>query len=316
MQPDKTAFIFPGQGSQQPGMGMELAQAFSPARQVFVRADQILGYPLSKLAWGGPGDDLDDTVHTQPALLAHSVAALRVFQHHFPGFQPACVAGHSMGELSALVAAGSLEFEAALRLVQQRGQLMKRAGQTEPGGMAAVLGLDIATLEAICEQASQAGSIVQVANDNCPGQVVISGHNAALEAAMDLAISAGARKVLRLAVSIAAHSPLMASAQDDFNQAVEQAPISDPRMTIIANVSALPMHTAAEIRTDLQAQLRSRVRWTETIQYMLASGIDTFIEIGSGEVLSSLVKRIDRRVNRIALGKPENFDRLLVSGQR
>lgn len=316
MQPETTAFIFPGQGSQQPGMGMELAQAYPLARAIFERADQILGYPLSRLAWEGAddSDELDDTVHTQPALLVHSVAALQVFQQHFPGFQPACVAGHSMGELSALVAAGSLDFEAALRLVQQRGRLMKRAGQSEPGGMAAVLGLDIPTLEDICRQASQAGSLVQVANDNCPGQVVISGHVAALESAMERAASAGARKVLRLAVSIAAHSPLMATAQEDFNRAVEQAPIGDPHLPIIANVSATPMHTAAEIRTDLQAQLRSRVRWTETIQYMLGAGIDTFVEIGSGEVLSGLVKRIDRRANRLALGKPGDFVPLLAGG--
>lgn len=312
MQPEKTAFIFPGQGSQQSGMGSALAQAYPLAREIFERADQILEYPLSRLAWEGPNETLDDTVHTQPALLVHSVAALQVLQHHFPGFQPACVAGHSMGELSALVAAGSLGFEDALRLVQQRGQLMKRAGQLEPGGMAAVLGLDIPILEEICSQASQGGSLVQVANDNCPGQVVISGHANALESAMELAVSAGARKVIRLAVSIAAHSPLMATAQQDFNRAVEQAPIRDPHLPIIANVSALSMHTAAEIRADLQDQLRSRVRWTETIQHMLAAGIDTFVEIGSGEVLSGLVKRIDRRLTRIALGKPEDFGHLLT----
>ncbi len=312
MQPEKTAFIFPGQGSQQSGMGVGLAQVFPIARQVFERSDQILGYPLSKLAWEGPTEDLDDTVHTQPALLTHSVAALRVFQQHFPGFQPAYVAGHSMGELTALVASGSLDFDSTLRLVQRRGQLMKRAGQIEPGGMAAVLGLEIPTLEAICEQASQDGDTVQVANDNCPGQVVISGHQSALEAAMVLANAAGARRVLRLAVSIASHSPLMASAQQDFNQAVNLAPITDPRIPILGNVTGLPLLTAAKIRSDLQAQLRSRVRWTETIQAMLASGIDTFIELGSGEVLSGLVKRIDRGVNRITLGKPEDFARLIA----
>ncbi len=312
MQPENTAFIFPGQGSQQSGMGVGLAQVFPIARQVFERSDQILGYPLSKLAWEGPTEDLDDTVHTQPALLTHSVAALRVFQQHFPGFQPAYVAGHSMGELTALVASGSLDFDSTLRLVQRRGQLMKRAGQIEPGGMAAVLGLEIPTLEAICEQASQDGDTVQVANDNCPGQVVISGHQSALEAAMVLANAAGARRVLRLAVSIASHSPLMASAQQDFNQAVNLAPITDPRIPILGNVTGLPLLTAAKIRSDLQAQLRSRVRWTETIQAMLASGIDTFIELGSGEVLSGLVKRIDRGVNRITLGKPEDFARLIA----
>jgi [acyl-carrier-protein] S-malonyltransferase len=217
-----------------------------------------------------------------------------------------------MGELSALVAGGGLTFEAALRLVHRRGELMKRAGLTAPGGMAAILGLDIPTLDSICQQASDHRTHVQVANDNCPGQVVISGHTQALDRAMEMAQAAGARRVLRLAVSIAAHSPLMATAQADFNQAVNQAPIIDPQIPIIANVSAHPMRTAVEIQADLQAQLHSRVRWTETIQHMLAAGIDTFIELGSGDVLSGLVKRIERGARRFALGNPDDFSAVIA----
>jgi len=291
-------------------MGAELAQTYPVAKEIFEQADEILGFRLSKMAWTGPEDQLNDTVNTQPALLTHSVAALRVFETYFPDFQPARVAGHSMGELSALVAAGSLPFEAGLQLARRRGELMKRAGELSPGGMAATLALDIPTLEEICEQASTKDEIVQVANDNCPGQIVISGNIAALERAMALAQAAKARKVVRLAVSIAAHSPLMASAQEDFNRAVKAASILDPTVPIIGNVTAKPLSTAADIRADLQAQLNARVRWTETIQNMCTDGVDTFIELGSGDVLTGLVKRIDRKTQRFMLGKPEDYEKL------
>jgi len=291
-------------------MGAELAQTYPVAKEIFEQADEILGFRLSQMAWTGPEDQLNDTVNTQPALLTHSVAALRVFETYFPDFQPARVAGHSMGELSALVAAGSLPFEAGLQLARRRGELMKRAGELSPGGMAATLALDIPTLEEICEQASTKDEIVQVANDNCPGQIVISGNIAALERAMALAQAAKARKVVRLAVSIAAHSPLMASAQEDFNRAVKAASILDPTVPIIGNVTAKPLSTAADIRADLQAQLNARVRWTETIQNMCTDGVDTFIELGSGDVLTGLVKRIDRKTQRFMLGKPEDYEKL------
>ena len=187
---------------------------------------------------------------------------------------------------------------------------MKAAGEYAPGGMAATLGLDIPTIERICEQASVDGEIVQVANDNCPGQVVISGTSQALERAIELAREAGARRVRRLAVSIAAHSPLMATAQDGFNQAVDAVPIVAPKIPIVGNVTAQPLTTAEQIRSDLLSQLRSQVRWTESIQWMIQQGVNTFIELGSGSVLSGLVKRIDRSVRRISLGKPEDFDKI------
>ena len=291
-------------------MGRELAETYPAARQVFAQADEILGFALSRLAWEGPEAELNDTINTQPALLMHSVAALAVYQQRFPGFHPAFVAGHSMGELSALVACGALPYESALRLARRRGELMKQAGEVSPGGMAAVLGADIPILERVCAEASAPGEVVQVANDNCPGQVVISGAKPALERAIQLAQQAGIRKVRPLAVSIAAHSPLMTHAQADFNQAVLQAGITDPHIPLVGNVTALPLSTATEIRADLQAQLTSRVRWTESIQEMVRRGVSTFIEFGSGAVLTGLIKRIDEQAPGISIGSPADFDKL------
>jgi [acyl-carrier-protein] S-malonyltransferase len=310
MQPEKTAFLFPGQGSQSVGMGQDLAMEYMIAKEIFAQADQILGFSLSQLAWSGPEDELNDTINTQPALLVHSVAALSVFQEKFPGFTPAYVAGHSMGELSALVASEILAYPEALQLARRRGELMKYADQISPGGMTAILGLDIPTLDEICYLASTKNEIVQVANDNCPGQVVISGNQKALERAMVSATKAGAKRVVLLPISIAAHSPLMSHAQEDFNKAVDAAPISEPKIPLVGNVTASPLTSTGQVRADLRAQLRSRVRWTETIQFLRAQGIETFIEIGNGEVLSGLVKRIDRSTQRIALGSPDDLNKL------
>lgn len=310
LDPNKTAFLFPGQGSQAVGMGRELAAAYPAAAAVFAEADAALGFPLSRLAWDGPEAELNDTVNTQPALLVHSTAALSVFNELRPGFRPKFVAGHSLGQLSALVAAGSLDFPAALALTRRRGELMKAAGEMNPGGMAAILGLEIPAVDALCAQASDEAERVQVANDNCPGQVVVSGARPALERLYPLAEAAGARKVVPLAVSIAAHSYLMAHAQEGFNAAVDAAGVVDPGLPVIGNVGAAPLETAAGIEADLKAQLTSRVRWTETIGYMLGQGIEAFVEIGTGEVLTSLVKRIDRNAIRITLAGPEDFSKV------
>lgn len=305
-----TAFLFPGQGSQALGMGEALASQYPQARDIFQQADEILGLKLSEIAWQGPEEALNDTINTQPALLVHSIAALTVLHGLFPKFQPAYTAGHSMGQISALVASRALQYDAALPLVRVRGQAMQQAGKLAPGGMAAVLGLDIPALEQVCQQASLPEEVVQVANDNCPGQVVISGAEPALQRALELARQAGAKRAVPLAVSIAAHSQLMVPAQAQFNQAVQQAPLTTPDIPIVGNVSAAPLRNVQDIQQDLNAQLTSRVRWTESIRWMISQGVTTFIEIGSGNVLTGLLRRIDRSVEGLNLGSPEDFDQL------
>ena len=307
LNPQSTAFVFPGQGSQTVGMGRELAETYPIARSTFTEADSILGFALSDLMWNGPADELNETINTQPALYVHSIAAWRTFTLHDPAFKPATVAGHSLGELSALTASEALSFQDGLRLVRRRGELMKRAGELNPGGMAAILGVDIPVLDKVCAEASSADEIVQVANDNCPGQVVISGHKPALERAMAGAKAAGAKRALALAVSIAAHSPLMASIQAEWNAAVDSCTMETPRIPVVGNVHAKPMLTADELRADIKAQMQSRVRWTESVQLMQMNGIQTYVEAGSGEVLLGMIKRIHPESVRLPLGAPKDF---------
>jgi len=292
-------------------MGEDLARTYSVAFETFQFADRFLDFPLSQLMWQGPEEKLNDTVNTQPALLVHSIAAFRIFQTNYPEYKPAFVAGHSMGEISALVVSGAIEFEDALHLVRRRGELMKMAGEESPGGMAAILGMSFELLEEICQQLSDADYQVQIANDNCPGQIVISGDEIALEKAITLAREAGAKRVQRLAVSIAAHSYLMASARDEFARAVAEAPIKEPIIPIIGNVTALPLYTAAEIRADLNAQLTSPVRWRESLLEMKRLGVENFIEIGNGNVLLGLAKRTHPDSTRIPFGNLEAIEKFL-----
>lgn len=300
-----TAFLFPGQGSQHVGMGQAVYVHDPHSRAVFDQADTQLGYSLSSLCFNGPEETLTDTVHQQPALLVTSIATWFAMQAR--GWElPAFAAGHSLGEFSALVVAGALTFADGLALVRRRGELMKAAGEREPGAMAAVLGLDIPQLETICTEASATtGRPVQVANDNCPGQVVISGDSVALAEAMTLAQGTGAKKVVQLPITIAAHSALMASAAADFAHAVDNTPITTPAVPVIGNVSARPLLTPEEIRAELKAQLTSRVRWTETIQYLSAQGVTKVVEVGSGDVLRGLVKRIERGMERTGFSLDE-----------
>jgi [acyl-carrier-protein] S-malonyltransferase len=308
--PRTTAFVFPGQGSQAVGMGKELAIAFPEARVIFEKADAILGLPFSKLMWEGLDTDLNDTLNTQPALFIHSVAAYTVLKSTLPSLVPAYVAGHSLGELSAFAGAGALTFEDGLRLVRKRGELMKRAGELNPGGMAAILGLDIPSLEKVCSDASTPDEVVQVANDNSPGQVVISGHKLALERAIFSAKAAGAKRALLLPVSIASHSPLMASIQTEWDEVVKKTACSEASITVVGNVNAGPMTGADELRADISAQLQSRVRWVDSVKFMAGQGITTFVEIGSGAVLGGLIKRIVEGVTVLPLGSPQDFEAL------
>lgn len=292
------AFVFPGQGSHEVGMGREIYQEYEIARQTYREADDLLGLGLSTLCFDGPLDELTDTVNQQPALYVTSIAMLRVLRAKGVG-EPAFVAGHSLGELSALTAAGSLAFADGVRLVRTRGEAMQAAGEAQPGSMAAVLGLDADAVAEVCGRISQGGDhLVQLANDNCPGQIVISGHQQAVEQASEALQVAGARKVVSLPITIAAHSPLMGAAAALFTAAVAKTDFAPPTIPIIANTTATPLTTAAEIRQELENQLTGPVRWSESMAYFVDQGVDQIVEVGPGDVLQKLMKRIDRKIGR------------------
>jgi [acyl-carrier-protein] S-malonyltransferase len=316
---ESIAFLFPGQGSQAVGMGRALSETYPIAADTFQEADDLLGFPLSELCWDGPERELKDTINTQPALLTHSIAVLRVLNKRFPELQAKYAAGHSMGEFAALVAAGAITFKDGLNCVRERGRLMKEAGEKNPGGMSAVLGLDFERVEEICKKVSgESEGSVWVANDNCPGQVVISGEVAGLERAETELSGAGARKVVRLAVSIPSHCPLMAEAQEKFNRVLDATPFEKPKFPVVGNVNASLMQTVDEIKADLGAQLISPVRWTESMQSLLANSVNRCYEIGSGKVLTGLMRRIDRSISTSPIDTPTDlsslFDRLSEEG--
>ncbi|MHB1131149.1 MAG: ACP S-malonyltransferase [Chloroflexota bacterium] len=288
---ERYAFVFPGQGSQSVGMGAALRQDSEAARQILARADEILGFDLSRLCLEGPVEVLKETRNAQPAILAVSIAALAALRELFGGeLRPYCVAGHSLGEFSALVAAESLTFEDALSLVRLRGELMSQAGSQRPGAMAAVLASD-EVAEAACVEAAEFGTVV-VANYNAVGQVVISGEPAAVQKAGELAKAKGARKVIPLSVSGAFHSPLMAVAAHGFASAVAETRLADPTTPVIGNVGAARLANAAAVADELIAQIVSPVRWAQTMDYLVQNGVTQVIEIGPGQVLSGLAKRV------------------------
>lgn len=292
-----TAFVFPGQGSQYVGMAQDLIAIYPEARAVFEQADATLGFALSTLCFNGPETELTDTINAQPALLTHSIAALRVLQTLRPDLTPAFVAGHSLGEYSALVAADALDFTDALKLVRERGRVMKAAGEKTPGAMAAIIGMDTATLESVCAEAG-----VQIANYNAPGQIVISGEKDALQRAVELAKTRGAKRAIVLAVSIASHSRLMQDAAREFADAVAATPLRAPKIPVISNVTAQPLTSIEEIRHELVTQLTSSVQWIKSIEYIIAQGVTRFIEIGPKDVLAGLIRRINPNVHAVSIG--------------
>lgn len=296
------AYIFPGQGSQYVGMGQDIVHAFEPARRIFQRADEILGFHLSTVCFEGPDDELRQTRNTQPAIFLHSMALTSVL-----GKTGAIMAaGHSLGEYSALVFAGALSFEDGLRLVRLRGELMQQAGVEQPGTMAAVVGLDPAAVEGVCREA-EADGVVRPANFNSPGQIVISGSVPGVRKAMQLAKAAGARLAKELPVSGAFHSPLMEPAREGLKAALETVTIRDAQLPVYANVTASAVTSAGDIRRLLFEQLTKPVRWEETVVNMVAGGAARFVEIGPGKVLQGLVKRIAPNVEAGGIDKASDI---------
>ena len=310
------AFVFPGQGSQVVGMGRALAETSPAAASVFRTADLALGEPISRLAWDGPEEDLNKTENAQPALLAASIAYLEAVRERWAELEvdvpaPAFAAGHSMGQYSALVASGALDLADAVRLVRTRGQLMQASGAGREGRMAAIIGLDDARLPELVAQAGQHG-IFGVANRNSPGQVVVSGERAAVEASLGIARALGARRAIELPVSVAAHSPLMAEAADGMAKVLAGITFRDPHPALLANADASPITTADACRAELVNHLTTGVDWVAAIEAMHAKGVTTFIEVGPGRVLTGLIRRITADAVTLPLDDPAAGDRLNI----
>ena len=308
------ALVFPGQGSQSVGMGRSLAAANPSAAAIFAEADAALPAPISTLAWNGPADELDRTENAQPALLATSIAYLLALRDAWleAGVEPpAFAAGHSMGQYSAFVAAQVISLADGLRLVRERGRLMQKSGQGRDGAMAAVIGLDDARLPELVEQ-SAAHGVFGVANRNAPGQVVVSGERAAIEAAAEIGRDLGARKVIVLPVSVAAHSPLMAEAAEGMRAVIEGVTFNDPVVPLIANADAHEITTADDARNELVEHLTKGVDWIGAVEHMAAAGVTTFVEVGPGRVLTGLVKRIAPDAEAVALDQGDASGELNV----
>ncbi len=289
-----TAFIFPGQGSQYAGMGMDICDQSERAREVFYTTDKTLDFPLSRICFHGPEDELKLTANTQPALLTLSVALWELLQDK--EIRPTACAGHSLGEYSALVAAGVIPFEDAVKLVRHRGEYMQDAVPVGVGAMAAVMGLDSNTVAEILNDARPEGQVLSVANLNCPGQIVIAGHANAVNVALPLLKDAGARRVVMLPVSAPFHSALMQPARDRLSPEIDAVEFDEPSMRFYSNVTAGVLTDPENIKEKLKEQVTHPVRWEELIRNMIADGITRFVEVGAGRVLSGLVRKIDRSV--------------------
>ena len=310
------AFVFPGQGSQSVGMVRPLATESPAAAAVFAAADEALGESISTLAWEGPAERLDRTENAQPAILAASIAILEALRERWAADgvtapQPAFAAGHSMGQYSALVAAGVVSLADGIRLVRERGRLMQASGQGRDGAMAALIGLDDAKLPELVAGASAHGVFV-IANRNAPGQVVVSGERPAIEAGAELAKELGAKRAIVLPVSVAAHSPLMAEAADGMRAALANVAFSDPTEQLLANADGRPLETADACRAELVEHLTAGVDWIGAVERMQAAGVTTFVEVGPGKVLTGLIKRIAPDAEAIATDDPANLERVLA----
>ena len=312
----KLAFVFPGQGSQKVGMVKAWADASPEARATFQEADEALGFPLSRLCWEGPEEELNLTANTQPALVAAAIAVLRALAVMAPELKPVAVAGHSLGEYSALVAAGALDFADALRLVRRRGELMQEAVPVGKGAMAAILGLDPETIAGIAADAAQ-GEVCAVANYNGPAQTVIAGDKGAIDRAVVLAKERGARKATLLAVSAPFHSPLMRPAREGMTPLLAATTFKDPKVPVVTNVDAAPVTTGEAARDALVRQIDSPVRWVESVLRIEGDfGVQTFVEVGPGNVLSGLTRRIVQSARTTAISDPDHLRQLLAEEEK
>jgi len=303
------AFQFPGQGSQTVGMGADLADAFPEARAVFEEADEVLKIDLSTICREGPAERLTETQNAQPALLVHSVAVARVLERR--GVRPDVAAGHSLGEFSAHVVAGSLSFADGVKLVRARGEAMAEAGRESRGSMAALLGIDASAARTLCEEVREAGEILVPANYNAPGQIVVSGSVAAIRRAVERAAEFGARRAVELEVSGAFHSPLVGPAADVLERALDEVEFARARIPVVANVDAEPVTEPEAIGERLLAQLTAAVRWVECVERLRELGARRFVEVGAGNVLTGLLRRIDRTLEGHVVGRAEDVEGLV-----